>query len=98
MWDGNVYPRFVRNNIDLSNSKNRYDDDKPYEAFLLKTLISDRSDLVSPIINEICDVCSMNSREYTSAMEYGNVTYHSNYRNIPLKQMKKYLKNTVVNE
>lgn len=59
IWDGNAYPRFIRNNIDLSNSKNRYDSNvKPYESYLIKLLTKDREDLIPMIINEICDVCS----------------------------------------
>ena len=59
VWDGNAYPRFIRNNIDLSNSKNRYDSNvKPYESYLIKLLTKDREDLIPMIINEICDVCS----------------------------------------
>jgi hypothetical protein len=62
-WDGNVYPRFIRNNIDLSNSKNRYDSNaKPYESYLIKLLTKDRGDLIPMIINEICDVCSSEIR------------------------------------
>lgn len=76
IWDANVYPRFIRNNIDLSNSKNKYDSDmKPFESFLVKILIKDKTDLVSQIINEICDVCSMEGGKYTTKMKYGNTTY-----------------------
>ncbi len=62
-WDGNNYPRFIRNNIDLSNSKNRYDSNvKPYESYLIKLLTKDREDLIPLIINKICDVCSNDSK------------------------------------
>ena len=76
IWDANVYPRFIRNNIDLSNSKNKYDAEmKPFESFLVKLLIKDKSDLVSQIINEICDVCSLEGNRYTTKMKYGNTLY-----------------------
>ena len=62
-WDGNNYPRFIRNNIDLSNSKNRYDSNvKPYESYLIKLLTKNREDLIPLIINKICDVCSNDSK------------------------------------
>ena len=63
MIDGNNYPRFIRSNIDLSNSKNRYDSNlKPYEHYLVKLLTKNREDLIPVIINEICDVCSTESK------------------------------------
>ena len=79
MWDGNDYPRFIRNNIDLSNSKNRYaDDGKQYESSLIKLLTKDRIDLVPKIISEICDTCSMESKQCTTEMEYGDKVYYTN--------------------
>lgn len=92
-WDGNQYPRFIRNNIDLSNSKNRYSDEgKPFESFLMKILNKDKTDTVSAIINEICNVCSMDNKEYTTKMTYGDTTYHSNAMNYSIKALKNYFK------
>lgn len=67
IWDGNNYPRFIRNNIDLSNSKNKYDGNlKPYEHYLIKLLTKGREDLIPIIINEICDFCSNDNKAKTN--------------------------------
>lgn len=79
MWDGNVYPRFIRNNIDLSNYKNKYiEDGKIYEAALISLLTKNREDLVPIIINEINNTCSMPDKNYTNSMNYGGKKYHTN--------------------
>lgn len=78
-WDGNDYPRFIRNNIDLSNSKNRYDEDgKQFESSLIKILIKDRGDLVPKIINEICEVCATEPKHCTTELRYGDKVYYTN--------------------
>lgn len=89
-WDGNVYPRFIRNNIDLSNSKNRYNDDgKQFESSLIKILIKDRNDLVPQIINEICEACSAEPKQCTTELRYGDKVYYTNARDRYYKSLYK---------
>jgi len=60
-WDGNVYPRFIRTNIDLSNSKNKYknpDVFAPFEASVVDMLNDKRKDLIPIIVKEFCLCCS----------------------------------------
>ena len=76
IWDANVYPRFIRNNIDLSNSKNKYSfEEKPFEHLLVKLLNKDRHDLVSKIINEICDLFVGENTKFTYKLKYGKTVY-----------------------
>ena len=78
IWDANVYPRFIRNNIDLSNSKNKYNfDESPFEAFLIKLLTKDRTDLIYKIINTICETCTDENMKYTTNLKYGKTTYRT---------------------
>lgn len=76
IWDANVYPRFIRNNIDLSNGKNKYSfEEKPFEHLLVKLLNKDRDDLVFKIIKEICELFTEKGVKFTTKLKYGKKTY-----------------------
>ena len=76
IWDGTDYPKFIRGNIDLSNSKNKFNMElRPFDAVLTSLLNKERGDLVSTIIDEICDVCSDEGIKYTTELVYGDKTY-----------------------
>ena len=73
-WVG-VYPRFVRNSIDLSNKRGRLDADDIYrvgfEQYILYKLVEGRSDLVWKLVKEICYACSdSDDSSYTIVEEY----------------------------
>ena len=73
-WVG-VYPRFVRNSIDLSNKRGRLDADEIYrvgfEQYILYKLVEGRSDLVWKLVKEICYACSdSDDSSYTIVEEY----------------------------
>jgi hypothetical protein len=72
VWDG-IYPKFVRNQIDLSNKKYRYDDDDTsrlsWEQYLLYKMCEGKSDLVWRIIKEICFTCSSQDDKWYTLME-----------------------------
>lgn len=73
-WVG-VYPRFVRNSIDLSNKRGRLDADEIYrvgfEQYILYKLVEGRSDLVWKLVKEICYTCSdSDDSTYTISEEY----------------------------
>ena len=83
VWDANVYPRFVRSNIDLSNSKNRYDGSNgifaSFECLLVKLLTNSRQDLIPVIVKELCISCSYdNEDDYTITSEFGDRVYDNN--------------------
>ena len=60
-WVG-VYPRFVRNSIDLSNRRGKLDPEDIYrvgvEQYILYKLVEGRSDLVWKLVKDICYACS----------------------------------------
>lgn len=98
VFDGTVYPKFVRNNVDLVNKRSRYEQNdgsnrnpfevglmNHYEVGLMKKMIFDRPDFSYIIINLLCDVCSSvfsSQYKYTTVEEYGDKTYELNVENI----------------
>lgn len=82
VWDGNQYPRFIRNGVDISNGRGRYDDmdisKLSHEMSLYYWCNSGQPDLVPIIIREICDVCSWNDKDaYITKMVYGDTLYNN---------------------
>ena len=79
-WDGNIYPRFVRTNIDLSNLKNKYEGNgifAPFESALVKLMIEGQPDLIPQIVKELCVCCSYeDERDYTTTLNYGDRKYN----------------------
>ena len=75
-WVG-VYPRFVRNSIDLSNKRGKLNPDEIYrvgfEQYILHKLVEGRSDLVWKLVKEICYTCSENTDSwYTLTEEFAD--------------------------
>lgn len=86
-WDASVYPRFIRTNIDLSNSKNKYKAEgvfMPVECFVIEEFIASQPDLIPAIVKELCSVCSYNDpSNYSTYADYGDgVTYDFNIRRL----------------
>ena len=76
VWTG-VYPKYVRNSIDLSNKRGRVDVDDlsklSFEQYLMYKLVEGRQDLVYQIIKNICQTCSQQDYElYEASDEYTN--------------------------
>lgn len=74
VWDGNIYPRFIRTNIDLSNSKNKYktgDKFSPFEAAMVDIMNEQHSDLIPVIVKEFCLTCS-DDDGFTTILTYGS--------------------------
>ena len=77
VWTG-IYPKYIRNSIDLSNKRGRFDDvDNNYtmsfEQYLMFKLVDGRKDLVWGLIKDICYICSLQNEdrtEYTIDSEY----------------------------
>lgn len=71
IWDG-YYPKFVRDKIDLSNKRGKFDEDEigrlSFEQYLLYKMVQDKSDLVYGLIKNICQACSFdeNKGSYTT--------------------------------
>jgi len=81
-WDGNAYPRFVRTNIDISNSKNKYETEgnfAPYEAAIVNAFIKNRDDLIPKIMRTLVSACvGGENRRFFSRVRYGEKEYDLN--------------------
>ena len=72
-WEG-CYPKFVRDKIDLSNKRGKYDDNSvehlTFEQYLLYRMVKGKSDLVYGLIKSICYACSYpTANDYTTNVE-----------------------------
>lgn len=98
VWDGTVYPKYVRNCIDLSNSNASYKNVDPmrmtFSQQMTKSLNSGRADLIYNIIKLFCDTLSNDvdddgnsiDKEYTTSVKYGNKKYY--YTSYPVDFVK----------
>lgn len=73
IWDG-YYPKFVRDKIDLSNKRGKFENEDPnrlsFEQYLLYKMVQGKSDLVYGIIKHICVACSYSDNtEYTTNVD-----------------------------
>jgi hypothetical protein len=72
VWDG-YYPKFVRDKIDLSNKRGKFEGEDisrlSFEQYLLYKMVQNKSDLVYGLIMDICQACSYsNNKDYTVAV------------------------------
>lgn len=72
-WDG-YYPKFVRDKIDLSNKRGKFDEEDidrlSFEQYLLYKMVEGKSDLVYGLIKSICYACSyQNDEDYTTTVD-----------------------------
>ena len=61
VWDGSVFPKYVRNSVDMTNSFGRKDKDMSMMNFiqsLTYRMTCDKKDLTYHIIREICDAAT----------------------------------------
>ena len=81
-WDGSIYPRFIRTNIDISNSKNKYESEdnfSPYEAMIVNEFIKNRDDLIPYIMKTLIGACvGGENRRFYSKVRYGGKEYDLN--------------------
>ena len=73
VWDG-YYPKFVRDKIDLSNKRGKFEGEDisrlSFEQYLLYKMVQNKSDLVYGLIMDICQACSYsNNKDYTVAVD-----------------------------
>lgn len=104
-WEG-VYPKYVRNSIDLSNKKGRMsDDDDPsrlsFDSYILYKMVDGKPDIVYRIIKDICFACSSQDNSwYTTHVSfatpkgklkrYNNTTYQNDMAK-EIRRMESYL-------
>lgn len=81
IWDGTVYPKSVRDCVDIVNKKNKFeglDGKMNFETSLARRMVIDKPDLSYIIINLLCDVCSSTftkQYKYTTGLNYGGKRY-----------------------
>ena len=82
IWDGTVYPKYVRNGVDLTNSDVLYKDKEPsslhFSCAIIRHMTIGKIDLVYHIIKQICEVMSYkfeDSNKYIKRMKYGDKNY-----------------------
>lgn len=90
VWDGTVYPRYIRNSVDLSNSNASYKYADPmrmsFVQQMTKYLTEGRGDLIYAIIKKFCNTLSDNidengvtsEKDYTYVLNYGSRTFVCN--------------------
>lgn len=83
VWDGNIYPKYVRNSVDLSNSDALYRGKEPsslsFALAIVYHMTNGKQDLLYHMIKKICDTLSNSyseKYEYTKKEKYGDKTYH----------------------
>lgn len=86
IWDGSVYPKYVRNGVDLTNSDIMYKDKNPmtlpFTLAIVRRMTIDKNDLTYHIIKKICEVLSMSYDEenVTKFSYYGDKKmWYTNY-------------------
>lgn len=72
IFDG-VYPYFIRRNIDLSNTRGKFEGEDisrlGFESYILNCLVQERPDLIKKIVKEICTTCSALEDDYYTLTE-----------------------------
>lgn len=86
IWDGGVYPKYVRSNVDLSNSSSAYEGKDPvslhFTLALQRAMTVDKVDLIYHIIKRLCKVMTYryDDNAYTKKVKYGDREYsYTNY-------------------
>ena len=82
IWDGSVFPKFVRNSVDLTNSYGHKEKDVTTMNFiqsLTYRMTCDKRDLVYHIIREICDAATFDDEESLSVQRKQRVTSYLKY-------------------
>lgn len=79
-WEG-VYPRFIRNAIDISNKRGKISEEDAakisgFEEYLNYKICANRNDLVPYIVKNICSVCCLQGDNiYTLTSDYDKKVY-----------------------
>lgn len=81
IWEG-VYPKYIRNSIDLSNKRGKQSEEDifhlNFEQYLDYQIVKGRTDLVWGLIKDICSVCCYrNNNDYTLEETYSDKTYYN---------------------
>ena len=103
IWDGTVYPKYVRNGVDLTNSDVLYRDREPlslhFSVAIVRYLTNGRNDLVYHIIKKICEVMSFQNGEvkYTKSVTFGEKYFLNPYPRKYVNSWREYVKDKTDN-
>lgn len=94
MIDLTCYPRFVRNNINISNSVEKYvpnENCSQLDAYMMSVFRGMKfKDLIPIIVREICKTCSYaEADDYESSVTYGDTEYGLSIGALNYRYMKK---------
>lgn len=68
-----VYPYYIRRNIDLSNTRGKFEGDDltrlSFDSYIINRLVYDRQDLIKKVVKEICLICSVSDNSYYTLTE-----------------------------
>lgn len=77
-WEG-VYPKFVRNSIDLTNKQVQPDNNDftklSFGEYIRHNMVKGKRGLDWAVIKEICNTCCQDNKYYTTSMRYGKKKY-----------------------
>ena len=82
-WDGSKYPKFIRTNIDITNSKNKFEAEgvyAPFEAYIVNQFNRVRQDITPNIKRKLIYACSNPNTRYFSTLFYGEKKYTTNLK------------------
>lgn len=76
-----IYPYYIRRNIDLSNTRGKFEGDDltrlSFDSYIINRLVYDRQDLIKKVVKEICLTCSVSDNSYYTLTEkFKNKTYN----------------------
>lgn len=81
-WDGNVYPKFVRNGVDLTNmygnNSQRNETAMNFASMVIRYMQAGKNNLINEFIRRICDTLSntfTEKYEYTKEFTIGDKKY-----------------------
>lgn len=79
-WEG-VYPKFVRNSIDLRNKTGQFEgwdmSKLNFTEYILHKMVEGKRGIDWMIINEICSTCSQENKFYTTSFRFGKKKYNN---------------------
>lgn len=106
IWDATVYPRYIRNSVDLANSNARYRDVDPsfmhFKLAIVRSLNEGRDNLINVIIRQLADLSGGKFDEpdfFTKRWNSGNKSYYlstynkdyvNGWREATMEKTKKY--------
>lgn len=79
-WEG-VYPKFVRNSIDLTNKRGQFEGEDvsklSFDQYILYNMVKGKRGIDWVLIRDICATCSQDNNYYTTHFNFGKTRYNN---------------------